>query len=200
MHSLCVRLSVFHKPVFYRNGWTNRQTIYADRSFLSFCDIPMCLLRLTVNAKSATVQRLEIHLFTSHTEWACFIAKHRSAFLTPPVQYAQHGLSNGPASVRPSVCLSVPSIDSSNGGRRVCCWAPCSRRRRSAAIAGSVTLTADGGGSTQTRLVEICNVNSNRVDYLLYTLLHREHRRCENAHDTVHASCYTDWEIVTNSQ
>jgi len=28
---------------------------------------------------------------------------------------------------RPSVCLSVPSIDSSNAGRRVCCWAPCGR-------------------------------------------------------------------------
>ena len=25
----------------------------------------------------------------------------------------------------PSVCLSVPSINSSNGGRQVCCWVPC---------------------------------------------------------------------------
>jgi len=67
-------------------------------------------------------------------------------------------------SVRPSVrCLT----DSSNSGRRVCCWAPCvGRRYRSmsarraccgraagamlrAASAGSVTVTADGGGWTQ---------------------------------------------------
>ena len=65
---------------------------------------------------------------------------------------------------RPSVRPSVPSIDSSNGGRRVCCWALCGqeisndswraegagcRRRRSAANAGSVMLTANGGGSKQ---------------------------------------------------
>jgi len=34
---------------------------------------------------------------------------------------------------RPSVCLSVPSTDSSNAGRLVCCWAPCGRRYRSIA-------------------------------------------------------------------
>ena len=55
------------------------------------------------------------------------------------------------------VRLSVPSIESSNGGWQVCCWAPCgrkyravgapcTRRRRSAANADSVLLTAEGGG------------------------------------------------------
>ena len=62
-------------------------------------------------------------------------------------------------SVRPSVRRSVPlpSIDSSSGVRPVCCWAPRgqeisvdSRRRRSAANAGSVMLTAEGRGWTQT--------------------------------------------------
>jgi len=44
------------------------------------------------------------------------------------------------SSVRLSVCLSVPSIDSSSGVRRACCWAPrgqeksiASRRQHSAA-------------------------------------------------------------------
>ena len=62
---------------------------------------------------------------------------------------------NGPASVR----LSVPSVDSSSGVRLVCCWAPRrqvisidSRRRRSAANAGSVVLAAEGRGC-QHRLV-----------------------------------------------
>jgi len=73
-------------------------------------------------------------------------------------------------SVRPSVCLSVPSIDSSSGGRQVAAkrltgkryrsiaagaaYQPlndiCCRRRRSAANAGSVVLRAEGRGSTQT--------------------------------------------------
>ena len=53
---------------------------------------------------------------------------------------------------RPSVCPSVPSSDSSNGGPRVCCWALCGQDisgtmqqacRRSAANACSVTVTAD---------------------------------------------------------
>ena len=50
----------------------------------------------------------------------------------------------------PSVRLSVPSIDSSSGVQRVCCWAPCgleiaidSRRRRSVANAGSIVLTTE---------------------------------------------------------
>ena len=41
----------------------------------------------------------------------------------------EHGLWNGRASLCLSVCpyvrLCVPSIDSSSGVRRVCCWAPC---------------------------------------------------------------------------
>ena len=67
---------------------------------------------------------------------------------------------------RPSIRLSVPSINS-NGSRRVCCWAscgkemfihsyiraPCCRRQRPAANAGSVTLTADEGGSVWTCLL-----------------------------------------------
>jgi len=40
--------------------------------------------------------------------------------LTLLAWYAEQGLWNG----RASVCLSVPSIDSSIGGRRVCCRAP----------------------------------------------------------------------------
>jgi len=78
-------------------------------------------------------------------------------FLTLPECYAEQGLRNGLASV--SVCprLSDPSIDSSNGGQRVCCLAPCGQdisidgcgrasgavlqaRRRSAANAVSVML------------------------------------------------------------
>ena len=59
------------------------------------------------------------------------------------------------SSVRLSICSS---ISSSNGRRRVCCWAPPrmqaisidSRRRRSPANAGSVVLSADVGGWTQT--------------------------------------------------
>jgi len=54
---------------------------------------------------------------------------------------------------RVSVRLSVPPIDSSSGVRRVCCLAPHvhkisieGRRRRSAANAGSVMLTADDRG------------------------------------------------------
>ena len=74
-----------------------------------------------------------------------------------------NGLMGGPplvkfgpgSSVRLSVCSS---ISSSNGRRRVCCWAPPrmqaisidSRRRRSPANAGSVVLSADVGGWTQT--------------------------------------------------
>jgi len=56
-------------------------------------------------------------------------------------------------SARLCVRPSVPSIDSSSGVRLVCCGASLgqvistdSRRRRSAADAGSVTLTADVGG------------------------------------------------------
>jgi len=66
------------------------------------------------------------------------------------MQYAEQGLCNGRASVRPSVRLSVPSIDSSSGVQRVCCWATSgleiaidSRRRRSAANAGSIVLTTE---------------------------------------------------------
>jgi len=75
---------------------------------------------------------------------------------------------------RPSVCLSVPSIDSSSGGRQVAAkrlagkryrsiaagaaYQPlidiCCRRRRSAANAGSVVLRAEGRGS-QHRLVNV---------------------------------------------
>ena len=94
----------------------------------------------------------------------------RQVFLTLSAQYVEQGLWND----RESVCPSVPSIDSSSGVRRVCCWAPrgrdisidcctarlqaaagttCCRCRRSAANAGSATLTADVGGSTQTCLM-----------------------------------------------
>ena len=38
---------------------------------------------------------------------------------------AEKGLWNGRPSVCLSICLSIPSIDSSSGVRRVCCWAPC---------------------------------------------------------------------------
>jgi len=50
-----------------------------------------------------------------------------------------------------SVRLSVPSIDSSNGNQRTGDIDTVGAvRRRSAANADSVTLRADGGGSTQT--------------------------------------------------
>ena len=39
---------------------------------------------------------------------------------------------------RPSICLSVPSIDSSSGVRRVSCWTPRGRRYRSIADAGAL--------------------------------------------------------------
>ena len=61
----------------------------------------------------------------------------------PGAEPAMQRLCNGRVSVRLSVCPI--SIDSSNGGRWVCC-----RRRLSASNAGSVMLRADGGGSTQT--------------------------------------------------
>ena len=68
---------------------------------------------------------------------------------------------------RPPVRLSVPSVGSSNGGQRVCCWARCGQETAvgamqqqapavgssvaaawcSAANAGSVMLRAGGGGS-----------------------------------------------------
>ena len=51
-------------------------------------------------------------------------------------------------SVRLSVRLSFPSIDNSNGRRRVCCWAPRGqeilrdrKRRRSVAMAAAVGIT-----------------------------------------------------------
>jgi len=49
------------------------------------------------------------------------------------VIYTEQGLCNGRASVH----LFVTSIDNSNSGRWVCCWAPCDRRYRSIA-AGTV--------------------------------------------------------------
>ena len=58
-----------------------------------------------------------------------------------------------------SVDPSVPSIDSTDGGRRIFYWAPdrqlqapCCRRRRSAANTGSTKLTADWWGLIQTCL------------------------------------------------
>jgi len=47
----------------------------------------------------------------------------------------QQGLCKGLVSIRPSVCLSVPSIDLSSGVRRVCCWAPSGQE-----------IPIDGGG------------------------------------------------------
>ena len=74
------------------------------------------------------------------------------------------------SSIRPSVCLSVclslrlsvPSINSSSGVRRVCCWAPCGQEisinsaaaRRSAANADSVTFTAAVGGWSLTCFIQ----------------------------------------------
>jgi len=45
--------------------------------------------------------------------WRCPHSMHRGVYVTV-----------GHPSVRPSVRLSAPSIDSSNGGQRVCSWAP----------------------------------------------------------------------------
>ena len=98
---------------------------------------------------------------------------------TARIVCVEQGLCGGRASLRPPVRLSVPSIKSNSGVRGVCCWAPCEQEisvdscgraagnvlqhvpalssngaaaRRSAANAGSVTLTADEGGWTQTCL------------------------------------------------
>jgi len=72
-----------------------------------------------------------------------------AVLLTPPAEYAQHGLCNGRASVRMSHRLAAAD----------CCWCPVGKRYRSIAArraagagaqhAGSVMLRADGGGSTQ---------------------------------------------------
>ena len=97
--------------------------------------------------------------------------------LALPAQYAEQGLCNGRASVRPSVrlsvCLSVPAIDHCNSVRRVCCCGPGGQEisidrggrrfpqhethrtllQRSAATAGSATLSAAVGGWPQTCLL-----------------------------------------------
>ena len=52
--------------------------------------------------------------------WMCMLLQCMSV----ATYYAEQDLWSG---VRPSV-LSVPSIDSSNGCRRVCCWTPRGRR------------------------------------------------------------------------
>jgi len=84
---------------------------------------------------------------------------------TLPIQYAEQGLRNGLASVRPSVCLSTRSTATAAcggfgaerpAGGDIDRWqvpallldgaagsAAAVERRRSAANAGSVTLTAD---------------------------------------------------------
>ena len=48
----------------------------------------------------------------------------------------EQGLCKGLVSIRPSVCLSVPSIDLSSDVRRVCCWAPSGQE-----------ISIDGGGA-----------------------------------------------------
>jgi len=51
--------------------------------------------------------------------------------------------------VRPSVRLFAPSIDSSSGGRQVCCWAPC---RKTMWIASSERRAAGAGAQQQMRV------------------------------------------------
>ena len=56
------------------------------------------------------------------------IGSGKRTCLTLPAYYTEQGLYNGRVRpfVRPSVRLSVPSIESRRGGRRVCCWARAS--------------------------------------------------------------------------
>jgi len=76
--------------------------------------------------------------------------KLRLGLSTLPAQYAAQGLCNGWVYVRPSVCLSVPSIDdsslllSSGGGGRYRSIATGAQT----AAAGSVLLRSEARGST----------------------------------------------------
>ena len=74
--------------------------------------------------------------------------------LTLPAEHAQHNLCNARVSVRPSVCLSVPSAAGGFAAERpagrkyqsIAAGAVQHAGRRSAANAGRVTLIADVGG------------------------------------------------------
>ena len=107
---------------------------------------------------------LTYHTPPYHYCYKVINSQKQSGFLAHPVlslpaQYAEQGLWNSRVSVMSSVRPSaVPSIDSSSSGWQVCCWVPCRQeisidrggRRRSIANAGSVVLTAECRGWTQT--------------------------------------------------
>ena len=79
-----------------------------------------------------------------------------------PALRAEHGLRNGPVSVRPSVRPSVCPVDRQQQRRAAglllsALCSPrtsCCRRPRSTANAGSVMLRAEDRGSTQTCLIK----------------------------------------------
>ena len=88
--------------------------------------------------------------------------RHESVLLTLPAFYETVEHPSVCLSVCLSLRLSVPSINSSSGVRRVCCRAPCGQEisinsaaaRRSAANADSVTFTAAVGGWSLTCFIQ----------------------------------------------
>ena len=89
----------------------DQRTFSQQRHHLRLADCPASWVRSTPCFSFFTIR---------HTE-NCWHCPHA-------VYFAEQGLQNGTVSVRPSVrpslCLSVPSIDRCSGVWRVCCWAP----------------------------------------------------------------------------
>ena len=76
------------------------------------------LMRLKARHLSRSLQAYRYRRACGH-RWTSY-----GCYWHCPHSMLEQGRCNGQASVR----LSVPSIDSSNCGWRVCCWAPCGQK------------------------------------------------------------------------
>jgi len=98
---------------------------------------------------------------------------YSTLYLYLTAYYAEQGLCNHRAFVRLSVCLSVPSIDSSSGSRWVCCWAPCGQE-----ISIASALPAPCAGAQQQMRVASCWQPTKESQYRLVEMSVIFWKRC----------------------
>jgi len=98
---------------------------------------------------------------------------YSTLYLYLTAYYAEQGLCNHRAFVRLSVCLSVPSIDSSSGSRWVCCWAPCGQE-----ISIASALPAPCAGAQQQMRVASCWQPTKEAQYRLVEMSVIFWKRC----------------------
>jgi len=132
----------------------DQRTFSQQRHYLRLADCPASWVRSTPCFSFFTIR---------HTE-NCWHCPHA-------VYFAEQGLRNGTVSVRPSVrpslCLSVPSIDRCSGVWRVCCWAPrrvvdIDRQRRTPSSNGAAVARHTARCTTVSIKCERCHVYSCR--------------------------------------